>query len=135
MRIEHWELKLDKQIKLWQNQQFAYGKSDCAIFVCDVLKAVTGVDYYEEFKGLYSTRVRALKIIAKEGSLANLVTKTFKIEPKPSRYAMRGDPVLYIDKETKEECLGICIGHLIIAPKEEGLGTFDLLDALHTWNL
>lgn len=135
MRIEHWELKLDEQIKLYRNQKFEYGVSDCAIFVCSVLKAITGTDYYKQFKGLYSTRMNALKIIAKEGSLTNLVTKTFEIEPLPPKYAMRGDPVLYIDEGTKEECLGICIDHLIIAPREEGLGTFNLLDALHTWNL
>ena len=135
MRVEHWELKLNEQIKLYWNQKFQYGKSDCATFVCHVLKAITGVDYYEQFKGLYSTRVGALKVIAKEGSLADLTTKTFGVEVKAPRYAMRGDPVLYVDKETKEECLGICIGHFVIAPRKEGLGTFNLLNALHTWNV
>lgn len=134
MRIENWETKLAESIHAHINYHFEYGTSDCGVFACNILKEITGVDYYKGFRSKYKTRKGLLRVIAKEGSLKDLVSKVLQTEPKPPRYAMRGDPVLYVDEISKEECLGICIGHLVIAPKKQGLGTFSLLDSLFTWN-
>lgn len=54
---------------------FAYGRSDCCTFACDVVREVTGVDPMADLRGRYATRPQAVatQFDATDGGLVDTV--------------------------------------------------------------
>jgi len=88
-------------------RQFSYGRFDCALAVCDWIKAHTGVDPGEQFRGTYSTAEEASVLTG--GDLSAFAAKIAVEHGMPEiapRLARRGD-VVYVDNNTSEGALGI----------------------------
>ena len=88
-RVANWESKLNKAIVEMRSKTFEYGVADCALMVCDVVKAITGVDPGDNVRETYD-----------ETTAPNLEETAERIaidlnieEVEPSR-ARRGDVVL-----------------------------------------
>jgi hypothetical protein len=110
-RITGWEKKLDEAIATAENRRFKWGTFDCALFVCDCVLAMTGVDLAQDFRGTYQTGKEALKVIkAFAGSsleaLAVKIAEANGISEIPVSFASRGDVVL-IKQEKAPDALGI----------------------------
>jgi hypothetical protein len=73
---------------------FAFGTNDCAMFVSDHIKEITGVDIAADVRGTYSTELGAAKQFAAAGGLdnhfSNIATEHGFSEI-PVVYAQRGD--------------------------------------------
>ena len=91
-------------ISQYKNVPFQWGKNDCALFAADVVNAITGKDYAEEFRGKYFDSESAKDILQKigKGNLEKTMDSKFRRIKPP--YAKRGDVVLY------KNALGICTG-------------------------
>jgi len=98
-RIEGWEIKLDDFINSRQNQKFVWGTHDCALFACDSIKEITGVDPAYFFRGKYETKDEAYSLLKEfaGGGLEETVEKLsldLGFEEVKEKFASRGDWVL-----------------------------------------
>lgn len=99
-RHQDWPEQLAAFLDQRQAAAFAWGKNDCALFTCDAVLAITGVDMAEGFRGKYSTLAGATKTIRQfaGGGLAELAAKVTAALSAPEIHplkAQRGDVVLF----------------------------------------
>lgn len=136
MRREDWPEKLAEFIASREDCAFSWGVHDCALFCCDAILAMTGVDMAANFRGRYSNSGEAARLM--RGGLArvaNGVAAEFKLEPIQVRLARRGYPVL-VDFG-KRPALGIVDldGMRAIGPGPEGLLRAPLEQCIAAWRL
>ena len=91
MRITNWPIIAAREIEKYRSSPFVCGESDCCLAVANIVKAYTGVDIAETFRGKYKTELgarRALKRYAGGDikSAADLI-----LERVPVEQASRGD--------------------------------------------
>lgn len=120
MRKPNWPEILAAKIEAARNTPFSWGTHDCCMFSADVVLAMTGTDYAEEFRGKYTTATGATKALKKYGlgSIENSLTVKFG-EPVHPFKAGRGDVVL-ADMPTGK-ALGICLGEKAAFAGKDGM--------------
>jgi uncharacterized protein DUF6950 len=89
-RYPDWPARLESYIQGLKGREFSYGSFDCALFVCDAIEVMTGVNPAAEFKGRYSTRDEARKLLGAVGGYEGVAAASglAVIAPKLAR---RGD--------------------------------------------
>lgn len=111
-RYSDWESRLLAFLLSRRHTPFQYGGHDCSLFACDAVLAMTGVDIAADFRGRYTTKAGAYKVIrafVPSAKLENLAEERGR-EAGMLTYinvlsAQRGDVVLI---ETPTECaLGV----------------------------
>ena len=110
MRNHNWPEMLHEVIAKAKRKTFVWGTHDCALFVCDCIQAMTGIDYAKKFRGKYRSEKgswKALKKIESVESLSELADKFLGDRIKLSN-AGRGDIVILI--EENREVLGVVTG-------------------------
>src|SRR5690349_271236 len=99
-RLPDWEERLTEIIRARHRAPFAWGQFDCALFACDAVLAMTGVDLAEPFRGRYADALGALRAIRKFtsggnlGDVARIQAAAFTIPEVDPPFAMLGDVVL-----------------------------------------
>jgi len=65
-RTEHWATReLHAFLLERAAMPFAWGSNDCALFAADAIRAFTGVDLAEDFRGKYDNEIDALTLVWK----------------------------------------------------------------------
>lgn len=120
---------------------FAWGTHDCALFVCDAVRAMTAVDLAADFRFKYSSERGALRVMQTfaGGGLAELADKMAAqhgLAEVPQLMAQRGDIVL-VTSESGEPALGIVSmnGWDIFVVGKQGLVTRPLDAAVKAWRI
>jgi hypothetical protein len=115
-RREDWEERLNDYVASVFNEPHEWGKHDCAIFTCDAVLAMTGVDIMPEFRGKYSSEAEARELIVNSGNsdLAGVMETRLPRVPRPS--VQRGDVVM-----VKGGNLGIAYGDVALCVGEDQL--------------
>ncbi len=113
MRTEGWESRLTEMIEDAIGMPYEIGVHDCALWVCQVVEEITGVDHSAAFRGRYSTARESL-CIARQiaggcGGLREAVSVILDVPERPPQHINTGDPLLWIDDEGVEH-LGISAG-------------------------
>lgn len=116
-RVPNWPLVLAAKVEEWRARPFEFGNSDCLQFAGDVVLALTGVDYRQQFP-VYLSEQAAEQILDAAGGLAGILTKCLG-KPKPIAHAMRGDLVLA--EFANGPVPAVCLGVMCCAPSERGL--------------
>jgi hypothetical protein len=130
---------MDGAIRQAMGRPFAWGRHDCALFACDVVKAMTGVDMAWGLRGEYRTARGAYGLLKRlcGGGLrefAQLTAARLGKEAVPPLMAQRGDVVLVPVQDG--EALGICSGrHVLVASKEGGLLPIPVSSAVAAWRI
>src|SRR5690348_8666382 len=101
-RKENWDLALHEFFSERAGHPFIHGVNDCGTFVADAVKAATGTDIAEAFRGKYKTELGSMKAL-KQVTGGNTVEHAIEyassqhaLEELPSvYYAHRGDIVLF----------------------------------------
>jgi len=114
------------------------GKIDCCLFVADVVKEATGIDYAENLRGKYTT-VEEHKQLLKSincSDIHEIPDILLKTPRKKGSEANYGDIVFWDPKNGNEGTLGICVGprayifslsgKMRAIPKEECLYSWEL---------
>lgn len=105
-RHQDWEERLSLYLDRVADQPFEWGEHDCALFAADCVKAMTGADPAEAYRGKYDTARGAAEALREHG--AGTLLKTLKAifgEPISPHFAQRGDVVMRDATTT-----GICVG-------------------------
>jgi hypothetical protein len=119
-RLDGWENRLADVVAGAHSQPYRLGQWDCLRFTCACVEALTGVDFWPDFAGKYTTRLEALRAIASKGKdLSKALTAVIKVDPAPMVTACRGDVVLY--RDDAGEHLGVCLGQDVAVLERSGL--------------
>lgn len=86
---------------------FEWGVFDCALHVSNCIRAITGVDPAESYRGTYSDEAGAARIYGSsfENFIANQAL-ALGLKEVPVTFARRGD-VVFVDNNTPQGCIGV----------------------------
>lgn len=129
-RVSNWPAALSAKVEEWRLRPFAYGSADCLQFAGDVVLALTGVDYRDQFPA-YGSQEQAEAIMA-GGGVAGLLSGLFGL-PKAAAQAMRGDIVLIDFGDGL--AAGVCLGVVCCAPGPAGLVFRPTAQAVAAWSI
>lgn len=117
MRREGWEQGLHAMIEGARQRPFAWGSHDCATWVAEVRRVLTGVDAAKDWRGSYRTASGAMRAIRKAGAgdMASAVTARLGAPLPVVALAQRGDVVC------RDRALGICTGQDVAFLGPDGL--------------
>lgn len=134
MRYRDWEVRLSDFIDKNLDTPFEWGRFDCCLSVADAVRAFTGQDFAEAFRGHYSTPPGAVRALRRYGSGSLKATLNEMFGPfKPRLNAGRGDVVLI---ETEQgDALGIVFGGQIWAASDSGLKPLPMNRAVCCWSV
>lgn len=132
MRVHNWPIKLALAISEARTKEFKYGDFDCMLFAADIVKAMTGVDYAERFRGRYDSEKGAYEIIEEYGTPVDLLTAVIGSPPIHPAQAMRGDVVL---AELPLPTAGVCMGVACAFPTAKGLRFLPRSVITHAWRI
>ncbi len=144
MRRFDWQERMNDAINARRDSPFAWGRHDCALFACDVARAICGVDFAAGLRGHYSSERGAYVALkrfagpnAKRWGLeaaAEKIAASHGCPEVPPLTARRGDIVL-MDSEMGG-MLGVCVGETIAkAGVEIGVDFVPLRAALRAWRV
>lgn len=131
-RLSNWPARLAEFVEARRERAFSWGESDCCLFVCDAIEAMTGTDPGARWRGLYQTEKGARRILRDNGGVAGLATLILG-QPVASALAGRGDVVL-IDTPGGE-ALALCTGANIAAQGIGGIEFYPAVAAKAAWKL
>jgi hypothetical protein len=109
---------------------FEWGEWDCCVFAADAVKVMTGEDKLKDFRGLYSNKYEAARLLRDKGE-GTLVKTAIKVLGAPifrSR-ALRGDVVIINNN------IGICTGQKAVFVGENGLLYLPMAEATHCFSI
>jgi len=106
-RLPDWRFRLGQIIESARELEFEWGIFDCALHVCNCIRAITGVDPAEKYRGTYSDEADAARIYGSSFAdfIANQVA-ALGMNEVPVTFARRGDVVL-VDNNTAQGCVGV----------------------------
>jgi len=104
-------------IRKYEKTKFEYGTLDCFLFVCNVVRDMTGTDYAKPYRGKYQSEFGALRQIAAFGDFEKSMKGIFG-EMKPAWTMKSGSPVLLasqaVDNDRVAGAIGIYDGKDIV---------------------
>ncbi|AOZ10356.1 hypothetical protein BKK80_32740 [Cupriavidus malaysiensis] len=124
-RQQDWPSRLAAFIEARRARAFSWGESDCCLFVCDGIAAMTGSDPGARWRGLYQGERGARRVLRDNGGVAGIATQVLG-EPVAPALAGRGDVALIDTPEG--EALALCVGGMLAAQGREGI-VFHSMDA------
>ena len=106
-RLSDWRLRLDQTIDKARQLNFEWGVFDCALHVSNCIRATTGVDPAESYRGTYSDEAGAARIYGSnfEDFIASQ-SAALGLKEVPVTFARRGD-VVFVDNNTTQGCVGV----------------------------
>ncbi|MGO4815256.1 hypothetical protein AB4156_37720 [Cupriavidus sp. 2MCAB6] len=131
-RLEDWPTRLAEFIEARHERVFSWGDSDCSLFVCDAIEAMTGADPGARWRGLYSSEKGARRVLRDNGGVSGIASLVLG-SPVPVALAGRGDVVL-VDTP-HGEALALCLGGLIAAQGQEGIEFHPMTAAKAAWKV
>ncbi|NSX15974.1 hypothetical protein HTY52_17970 [Cupriavidus taiwanensis] len=129
-RLEDWTARLAEFIETRRERVFSWGDSDCCLFVCDAIEAMTGTDPGARWRGLYASEKGARRVLRDNGGVAGIATLVLGL-PVPPALTGRGDVVL-IDTP-HGEALALCLGGLIAGQGPDGIEFYPMTAAKAAW--
>lgn len=131
-RLPDWPTRLAAFIEARRVRAFSWGESDCCLFVCDAIEAMTGTDPGARWRGLYASEKGARRVLRDNGGVSGIATLLLGA-PVPPALAGRGD-VMMIDTPTGD-ALTVCLGGVIAAQGQDGIAFFPVATAKCAWRV
>ena len=135
-RLPDWERRLIDITEKSRKKPFVRGKRDCGLWVCDVIKTITGVDLGVDYRGVYKNLDGAKLALKRDGgSLYHATIKKLGLPMNNVNFAQRGDLVMLRGDEGLS--LGIVdnSGAKILGYNHTGLLSHPLSRAIKAWKI
>jgi hypothetical protein len=136
-RRSDWQFRLAEHHRQTFNRSFEWGEFDCAMAVCDAVKAMTGEDPAPGYRGTYHSLAAALKICGGDlGNFAGGIAKAHGFREVPPAFGRRGDVVL-VDNGEPSHALGIVdlSGRFALCACEKGTVRLPMTRWLRAWQV
>lgn len=136
-RVLGWESAFAELLAARADQPFEWGRSDCCLFACDVIEALTGNDPAHWFRGRYMDlrgAAAALRSYSRNGALEDVAERICAEcghSEIPPAFAQRGDLVLI--ETDAGHALGIQVDHRVAVQGPMGLSITDDVRVLRAW--
>jgi hypothetical protein len=140
-RLPDWEKRLHAALIERMSQPFAWGTHDCALFACDCILAMTGVDAAAWFRGKYRNHNGARRVMRKFTggygleSLADQIARQHRVHEVPITKAQRGDLLLLDSRMGPTLAIVSLDGFRACAASPQGLESFPVLQARRAWRI
>jgi hypothetical protein len=131
-------MDLKDAVEKYQDAEFQYGVLDCFLFVCNIIRDVTGVDHAAPWRGKYHSEIGALRQMAVHGGFIEAVSSAFG-ELHPIWVVKAGDPVLIasplVDDDAVSQAVGIYDGAVVQCLTESGLYQVPVMSGRGCWHV
>lgn len=135
-RLPDWPERLAAFLAAVKDRRFAWANHDCCSFAADAVLAMTGTDAIAPWRGTYTTKLQAARVLGKAGGLSALVTSCVGQPLASPLLAQRGDVMLFeMPAPHGPAALGICVGPHIAAPGPRGTELLPCAAALAAWRI
>jgi len=118
-------MTIDEALNQYRDGRFEYGTLDCCLFVCNVIRDVTGKDFADGYRDTYQSVYGAARIVKRAGGFIALMNNVFGSLIRPAAEANPGDPILvcspYVEKDRVGKALGFFDGDEIYVMTQTGL--------------
>ena len=145
-RRPDWPECLAETVRAARGRPFQWGRHDCALFACDCIAAMTGVDPAARFRGRYKTARGAVGALKRYGSsaegfgpqaggvrsLEELATRVLGVPIRPEM-ARRGDIVSF--DTALGPVLGVSLGSRAAFTGPEGLTFVPVSATRQAWRV
>lgn len=136
-RFHDWPERLHRMIESAGELSFEWGKFDCALHVCNCIRALVDVDPAIEYRGKYSDEAGAAQIYGE--SFEQFIAKScasLGFTEVPVTFARRGD-VVFIDNATPQGAIGVVSsdGRFASCASEKGLVQVRIHRWKRAWNV
>ena len=125
-KTEGWQERLAAYLSGCAQRPFAYGEHDCALFSAGAVRAMTGLDLAEGWRGRYSTLRGGLRVLRAQG-YADQVALAAAHFPE-TRSPRPGD--LAVIETVNGPALGVVQGALVYVLGEDRLALVPLRTAI-----
>ena len=134
-RLPDWPLRLEALLADRQQQPFAWGSQDCALFAADCVQALTGVDVAPPALRQHRHARAALRSLRAHGGLLGIAQAALGSPIAPALAGV-GDVLLTRPSaQAHHPMLAICNGATAIAPGPFGLVSLSLAQVSHAWRV
>ena len=121
-RFQDWPERLHRIIDSAGELAFEWGRFDCALHVCNCIRAMTGVDPAAQYRGTYSDEAGAAEIYGSsfETFIARIAA-SFGMAEIGVTFAHRGD-LVFIENGTPQGAIGVVSsdGRFVSCVSEKG---------------
>ena len=118
MKHRDWRARLHKEVERWRRRPYRLGRADCALFVADCIRAMTGDDPAAAFRGRYGTVEEAKVLLAQAGNLL-AVARSYAQEV-PVGQAVFGDIAVLKSEDQFEHLFGLVNGETVLVLHASG---------------
>ncbi|MEL7098295.1 MAG: hypothetical protein AAGM84_05645 [Pseudomonadota bacterium] len=118
-RFPDWQNRLVHFLKGTAKEPFEEGQRDCALFLADGVRVMTGTDYAEPFRGRYTTTRGGLRVLRRAGYNDHVELARAHLREVPVAFLKPGDGAVVA--EDGQEALGIVQGAWIYLRGPKGL--------------
>lgn len=134
-----WENQLEAAILFNRNRPFEWGKHDCALFACNTIQDMTGLDLAAGLRGTYSSALQAARVIRSfGGDLETLAETRCNENDMPeiaTTHASRGDVVIVINEGNKALGIVAMDARFALCAGKDGLTRVPRKDWLRAWRI
>lgn len=133
MRKQNWPRIISEEIVKLKNTPFVWGEKDCCLAIGDIIKAYTGEDLVEEFRGKYKTAKGSLAALKRYGQGSIRSTVDTKLPSIPVEQACRGD--IGLVKTEGGESLAIIFSQQAWAMTLDGIVDLPMTSLVCAWRV
>lgn len=136
IRQMDWLENLTKFIADAQHRVFVWGAWDCCLMAANAIQEMTGTDPVPKYRGVYTTKRGALKLIVAHGGFESFMAEIAAENDCariPALSAQRGDAVLLPLPDMP--ALGICLGRHAAYAAPIGLTLVPMDSSMICWSV
>lgn len=128
-RFRDWQSRIAAFVQSRERAPFAWGDHDCALFVCDAIKEISGHDPASDVRG-YKNERGAARVVKKLGGMRTIGASRFGMEIHPMQAQVGDVGLIEIDGR---ESFALCGGAVWLAPGLNGLERLGINVAVMAW--
>ena len=132
-RFVDWKARLIAYLAWSVLQSFGYGRFDCALFTFGAVKAMTGIDPGECYRGKYTTLRDGVALLRNDGFRDHVDLTALYFDEIPVAFAQAGDIAVVAGDDGP--ALGLLQGEYIYALAPAGMKLIPLLSATRAFRV